>query len=153
MGGECGKLVREDRKTDRERLTFEERLRKGRVVDLFQLMCSAWEGGFQEQNRISENCGRKRRKWSIRSLLRIMILVGASQVVLVVKNPPANAGDLQDTSLIPGLGRSPGRGHGNTLQYSCLENPHEQKSLAGYSPLGLKDLDMAEWLSTTQIYI
>ena len=52
-----------------------------------------------------------------------------------------NPGDLGS---IPGLGRSPGRGHGNTLQYSCLENPHEQKSLAGYSPLGLKDLDMAE---------
>ena len=43
-----------------------------------------------------------------------------SQVVLVVKNLPANAGD---TGLIPGLGRSPGGGHGNPLQYSCLENP------------------------------
>ena len=42
-----------------------------------------------------------------------------SQVVLVVKNPPANAGD---TSLIPGLGRSPGGEHGNSLQYFCLEN-------------------------------
>ena len=38
----------------------------------------------------------------------------------VVKNPPANAGD---TGSIPGLGRSPGEGNGNTLQYSCLENP------------------------------
>ena len=61
-----------------------------------------------------------------------------------------NPGDLGS---IPGLGRSPGRGHGNALQYSCLENTHGQKSLAGYSPLGLKDLDMAEWLSTAQIYI
>ena len=56
----------------------------------------------------------------------LMVTTGASQVVLVVKNPPANAGDLQDTSLIPGLGRSPGRGHGNTLQYSCLENPTDR---------------------------
>ena len=47
---------------------------------------------------------------------------GASQVALVVKNPPANAGDLRGTGLIPGSGRSPGGGRGNTLQYSCLEN-------------------------------
>ena len=47
---------------------------------------------------------------------------GASQVVLVVKNTPANAGDVRDAGLIPGSGRSPGGGHGNLLQYSCLEN-------------------------------
>jgi len=41
----------------------------------------------------------------------------------VVKNPPANAGDIRDAGLIHGLGRSPGRKHGNPLQYSCLENP------------------------------
>ena len=41
----------------------------------------------------------------------------------MVKNLPANAGDLRDAGLIPGLGRSPGGGHGNPLQYSCLENP------------------------------
>ena len=46
----------------------------------------------------------------------------ASQVALVVKNPPANAGDIKDAGLILGLGRSPGEGHGNPLQYSCLEN-------------------------------
>ena len=44
------------------------------------------------------------------------------QVVLVVKNPSANAGDLKDAGLIPGSGRSPGGRHGNPLQYSCLEN-------------------------------
>ena len=48
--------------------------------------------------------------------------MGLPQVVLVVKNLPANAGDLRDTGSIPGLGRSSGRGHGNPLQYSCLEN-------------------------------
>ena len=41
----------------------------------------------------------------------------------VVKNLPANAGDARDAGLIPGLGRSPGAGNGNPLQYSCLENP------------------------------
>ena len=41
----------------------------------------------------------------------------------MVKNPPASAGDIRDASLIPGSGRSPGGGHGNPLQYSCLENP------------------------------
>ena len=44
------------------------------------------------------------------------------QVVLVVKNLPANAGDAGDMGLIPGSGRSPGGGHGNPGQYSCLEN-------------------------------
>ena len=42
-------------------------------------------------------------------------------MVLTVKNPPANAGDIRDAGSIPGLGRSPGGGHGNPLQYSCLE--------------------------------
>ena len=50
----------------------------------------------------------------------------ASQVVLAVKNPPANAGDARDAGLIPGSGRSPGEGHGNPLQYSCLENPMDR---------------------------
>ena len=50
----------------------------------------------------------------------------ASQVATVVKNPPANAGDVRDAGLIPGLGRSPGGGHGNPLQYSCLENPRNR---------------------------
>ena len=59
---------------------------------------------------------------------------GASQVALVVKNLPANAGDIRDMSSIPGLGRIPGGGHGHPLQYCCLENPHGQRNLVGYSP-------------------
>ena len=55
-----------------------------------------------------------------------MTQISAFQVALVVKNSPANAGEVRDTSLIPGLGRLPGRGHGNPLQYSCLENPMER---------------------------
>ena len=54
-----------------------------------------------------------------------------------------------DLGSIPGLGRSPGRGRGNPLQYSCLENPHRQRSLAGYSPWGCKQSDMTEQLSTS----
>ena len=50
----------------------------------------------------------------------------ASQVALVVKNPPANAGDAGDVVSIPGLGRSLGVGNGNPLQYSCLENPMDR---------------------------
>ena len=49
---------------------------------------------------------------------------------------------------LQGLGRSPGGGHGNLLQYSCLKNSHGQRSLAGYSPLGHKESDMTEQLST-----
>ena len=53
-------------------------------------------------------------------------------LTLVVKNPPANAGDIKDAGLIPGSGKSPGGGYGNPLQYSCLDNPHGQRSLMGY---------------------
>ena len=57
----------------------------------------------------------------------------------------------EDPGLIPGLGRSPGGGHGNPLQYSCLENPHGQRrSLAGYHPQRRKESDMTERLSTAQ---
>ena len=56
------------------------------------------------------------------------------QEILVVKDLPANAGEVRDAGLISGWGRSPGGGHGYPLQYSCLENPHGQRSLAGYCP-------------------
>ena len=46
--------------------------------------------------------------------------------VLVVKNPPANAGDLRDIGSIPGSGRSLGEGHSNLLQYACLEKPMDR---------------------------
>ena len=55
--------------------------------------------------------------------------------------------------MIPGLGRSPGGGHGNPLQCSFLENPHGQRSLAGYSPWGRKESGMTEQLSTVQYSI
>ena len=54
------------------------------------------------------------------------------------KESSFNAGDLY---LLPGLGRSPGGGHGNPFQHSCLKNPHGQRSLVGYSPWDSKKLD------------
>ena len=58
----------------------------------------------------------------------------ASLVAQMVKSA-CNVGDLGS---VPGFGRFPGGWHGNPLQYSCLENPHGQRSLAGYSPWGLR---------------
>ena len=57
------------------------------------------------------------------------------------KGSACNAGDLV---LIPGLGRFPGGGHDNPLQYSCLENRHGQRNLVGYSPWDCKESDMTE---------
>ena len=69
--------------------------------------------------------------------------IGASQMVLVVKNPPYNAGDIKNASVIPGLGRSPAGGHGNPLQYSCLENPWTEEPM-DYSLWGHMESDTAE---------
>ena len=55
-----------------------------------------------------------------------LVISGASQVVLLVKNLPANARDIRDVGSIPGSERSPGEGNGNPLQYSCLENPMDR---------------------------
>ena len=67
----------------------------------------------------------------------VVYICWASQVALVVKNSPASSGDVMDAGSIPGSGRSAGGGHGNPLQYCCLENPiHGQGSLAGYEAIG-----------------
>ena len=66
----------------------------------------------------------------------------------VGKESACNAGATGDVASIPGSGRSPGGGHGNPLQYSCLENPQGQRSLVGYSPWGCKESDTTERLST-----
>ena len=67
-----------------------------------------------------------------------------NQVALVVKSLPAKAGDIRDVGSIPGSGRSGGEGHDNSLHYSYLENPHGQRSLAGYSLQGHKESDTTE---------
>ena len=53
-------------------------------------------------------------------------MAGAFQVVLVVKNPPVKSGDMRDSGSVPALGRSPGEGNGNPLQYSSLGNPMDR---------------------------
>ena len=73
----------------------------------------------------------------------LKVLTGPTHVALVVKNPPANAGDLRDTGLIPGLGRSPRGGHGNPLQYSCLENPLDRGAWLAVV-FRVAELDMTE---------
>ena len=78
-------------------------------------------------------------------ILFLTIYLGASQVALAAKSLPTNARDIRDEgSTLPGLRRSPGGGHGNPFQYSCLQNPHGQRSLEGYSPLGHKESDITE---------
>ena len=67
----------------------------------------------------------------------------------MVKNPPANE---RVAGSIPGSRRSPGGGNDNPLQYSCLEDPHGQKSLADYSPWGRKESDMTECLDSNNLY-
>ena len=64
------------------------------------------------------------------------------------KESSCNAGGMGS---IPGLGRSPGGGHSNLLLYSCLENPHGQRNLAGYSLQGHKGSDKSETLSTARV--
>ena len=61
----------------------------------------------------------------------------------MVKNPPATAGDVRDMGLIPRLGRSPGGGHNNILQYSCLENPMDRGTRQVQS-IGHTELDTTE---------
>ena len=65
-------------------------------------------------------------------------------MVLVIKNLPSNAGDSRDVDLIPELRRSPRGGHGNPLQYSCLENPTDRGTWRADSPWGHKQSDTAE---------
>ena len=82
----------------------------------------------------------------------------ASQVALVIKNPSANAGESRDVGSIPGLGRSPGGGHGNPLQYSCLENPFGRGTWQAtvhrvtQSWTRKKWLSMYIWILTTSTY-
>ena len=73
---------------------------------------------------VEETIGENLHDWNLGDVC----LEIASQVALVVKNPPANAGNVRDLGSIPGLGKSPGAGHGNPLQYSCLENPMDREA-------------------------
>ena len=80
--------------------------------------------------------------------LKNMCMCRASQGVLAVKNPPANSGDIRDASLIPGSGRSPGGGHRNPLQCSCLENPMDRGAWQATVHRVAKSWTGLKWLST-----
>ena len=69
-------------------------------------------------------------------------------MALQVKNPHTNAGNLRDVSLIPGLGRSPGRGHGNPAQCSCLEKPMDRGAWRATGPEVAKSRTQVKQLST-----
>ena len=72
-------------------------------------------------------CKTERSMYNTSKFFNISIYLNrAFQVMLVVKNLPAKAGDVRDMGSIPGSGRSSGKGNGNTLQYSCLENPMDR---------------------------
>ena len=71
----------------------------------------------------------------------------------MVKTPPVNAGDVRDAGSIPGLERSPGGGHGNPLQYSCLENPMDRGAWQATVHWDHKEADMIEQLSHTYRYM
>ena len=64
-------------------------------------------------------------------------------MALVVKNSPANSGDIKDKGSIPGSGRSPGEGNGSSLQYSCLKNPMDTGAWQA-TVFGSQELDMTE---------
>ena len=104
-----------------------------------------WEVGCERDQNYA---GRGRTLWPGRNCFPLQphIQLGLSHS-LSTHETACRSGDL---GLIPGLGRSPGRGHGNPLQYSCLENPHGQRSLVVYCPWGSKESDTTEQLSTAQ---
>ena len=82
------------------------------------------------------------------SVIHIYIYVyTASQVVLVVKNPPARAGDVRDMGSIPGSGRSPEGGYGNPLRYFCLENPMDRGALWAAVHRIARSWTLLKWLS------
>ena len=83
-----------------------------------------------------------------RSLISITIYNRrVSQVALVVKHPPANAGDIRNMGSIPGSGKTPRGGHGNPLQYSCLENPMDRGTWQAVVHRITKSQTQPKWLS------
>ena len=82
--------------------------------------------------------------FAFKNFLNIFYITRASLVTQMVKNPLA----MWETGFDPWVGKIPGGRRGNPLQYSCLENPHEQRNLVGYTPWGGKESDITERLST-----
>ena len=87
--------------------------------------------------------------WNTPPLL-VGMRIGTATGGAVVKNPPANAGDKRDAGSIPESGRSPGGGHGNPLQYSCLENPMDRGAWQATVYMVIKSWTQLNQLSTAQ---
>ena len=104
---------------------------------LLPLLNWSWRslGSSKSCTRVSK--GRKTLHFSLAVLTKAAAVKRGLPRWLTGKESTSQAAD---SSLIPGSGRSPGERNGNPLQYSCLENPHGQRSLAGYSPWGRKEL-------------
>ena len=82
---------------------------------------------------------------------RLLTGYRASQVVLVVKNSAANAGDLRDAGLIPGWGRPPGKENGNPIRYSCLENPRDRGAWSA-TVRGVAESDTTEGIACMHVF-
>ena len=96
--------------------------------------------------------------WRLSDLFPIPVECSSGTASHLVGSPDGSDGkestcNVGDLGLIPRLGRPPGGGHDNPLQYSCLENPHGLRSLMGYSPWGHKESDMTERLSVIQHHL
>ena len=127
----------------------------GTHVHPWQIHVNVWQKPLQYCKVISLQLKLKKKKKEIdtvssffRKTVFLFLYVGTYLVAQMVKNPPA----MRETCIKPGFDpwveKIPGGGHDNPLQYSCLENPHGQRSLVGYSPWIHKELDPTGWLST-----
>ena len=98
---------------------------------------------------------KKKRRGNWYSLIcgHYIISCWTSQMSLVIKNLPAKAGDVRDVDLVPGLGRSPGGGHGNPLQNPCPENPTDRGAWRATAHGVAKSQTWLKRLSTTHIFI
>ena len=130
----------------------EDRRRRGRqrmrwldgIINSIDMSLSKlWELVMDREARLLQSIG-SQRIWHDWATELNWTFLRASQEVLMVKNPPGNAGDAGDVGSVPGLGRFPGGGYGNPLQYSCLENPQGRRSLVGCSPWGRTESDTTE---------
>ena len=105
-----------------------------------EYISSITDGNSQPDFMVNRYLMKEERRACLNYLSFILSEVSAaSQVVLVVKNLSADAGDIRDVDLILGSGRSPGGGHGNPLHYSCLENPMDRG--AWQATVGLQRVD------------
>ena len=87
-------------------------------------------------------------QWGLKMLSEEFLRSGLNSETFLKRKTKESASNAGDLGLIPGLGRSSEAGHGYPLQYSCLENPHGQRSLGVYSPSSCKASDTTEQLST-----